>query len=311
MNIPRSCLRLFTAAFSAIIFFTSCEKKEYQTIEELDEENIRNYIQANGLTVQPFENTGIYYQILKEGTGRDISYTERIPLVFTQRSLDGQYQAVDTFATNNRYIDFFGYFPFGSSYAGQPGSPVEKEESIKLVIRQALKKTDGKIRVIVPSRQLWGRNGVRSRGIPPNASIDYTIHVIDDIDQYEDHLIQKAIVNAGYGVNEFTKNSDGVYYKVLSAGSGNPIAIDTTINSQYILRRTDGHVIEENDEFKIKLNQANFGVNAWLTVLPNIRKGGKVRFIAPSKQAYGLSGTSTGSIAPFLALDFEVTVNAE
>ena len=309
MNIPCPRFSLLVACFSAILF-ASCEKKEYQTIEELDEENIRNYIQANGLTVQPFENTGIYYQILQEGTGKNIEYTDRIPMVFTQRSLNGQYQAVDSLHTNSRYADYFGYFPFGSSYAGQPGSPVEKEESMKMVVKRALKKAGGKIRVIVPSRQLWGRNGLRSRGIPPNASIDYTIHVIDDIDQYDDYQIRKAIVNAGYTVDEFTKNNDGVYYKVLSTGSGAPVAIDTTITAQYVLKRTDGQVLEENDEFKIKLNSSNVGVNAWLTVLPNIRRGGKVRLFAPSKQAYGLNGT-TGVIPPFLVLDFEITLNME
>src|SRR5690606_840200 len=135
MNIP--CPRFsLSVAFLSAILFTSCEKKEYQTIEELDEENIRNYIQANGLTVQPFENSGIYYQVLQEGTGKDIEYTDRVPLVFSQRSLDGRYQAVDSLHSNNRYADFFGYFPFGSSYAGQPGSPVEKEESMKQVVKQ-------------------------------------------------------------------------------------------------------------------------------------------------------------------------------
>ncbi len=310
MNIPCPRFSLLVACLSAILF-VSCEKKEYQTIEELDEENIRNYIQANGLTVQLFENTGIYYQVMQEGTGKDIEYTDQVPLVFTQRSLDGQYQAIDSLHSNNRYADFFGYFPFGSSYAGQPGSPVEKEESMKMVVKQVLKKAGGRIRVIVPSRQLWGRNGVRSRGIPPNASIDYTIHVIDDLDQYDDHQIRNAIVNAGYTVDEFTKNSDGVYYKILSAGSGAPVAIDTTINAQYTLRRPDGQIVEENDEFKIKLNAANVGVNAWLTVLPNIRRGGKVRLFAPSKQAYGLSGINSSGIPPFLPLDFEITLNTE
>src|SRR3546814_950219 len=97
-----------------------CSKKEYQSCEELDNANIREYIQQNNLTVHQYKETDLFYQVLEEGTGNPIDYTETYPIVYTVKSLDGKYNAADTLSINNRYADYFGYFPFGSAYAGTP-----------------------------------------------------------------------------------------------------------------------------------------------------------------------------------------------
>src|SRR5690606_33427608 len=127
----------------------------------------------------------------EEGTGNPIDYKKTYPVVYTVKSLDGVYNSADTLSSGNRYAEFFGYFPFGSSYAGTP--TVERQGDFKEVIRDVLKKTNGKIRIIVPSRLMYGRNGDRNRGIPPNASLDYVVTVHDNFVDYEDGVIQRAI----------------------------------------------------------------------------------------------------------------------
>src|SRR5690606_27553594 len=104
----------------AIVSLMGCEKKEYQSFEELDNANIREYIQKNNLTVHQYKETDLFYEVLEEGTGKPIDYTEAYPIVYTVKSLDGVYNSADTLSLNNRYADVFGYFPFGSSAAGTP-----------------------------------------------------------------------------------------------------------------------------------------------------------------------------------------------
>src|SRR5690606_40460199 len=62
--------------FMAIVLLMGCSKKEYQSFEELDNANIREYIDKNNLTVHQYKETDLFYQVLEEGTGNPIDYTE-------------------------------------------------------------------------------------------------------------------------------------------------------------------------------------------------------------------------------------------
>lgn len=302
MQICRFGIALFSAA---ILLFTSCEKKDYQSIEQLDNENINAYIQKHNLNVTQYKDTDLFYEIIREGTGSPISYSETYPVVFTLKSLDETFNANDTLASGNRYIDYFGYFPFGSAYAGSSNSPVERQNDLKDVVKDILQHTNGQIRIIVPSRlTAWGRKGDRDLGIPPNASLDYLITVHDDLDKYEDQVIQKAIANAGFTVEEFTKTEDNIYYKILEQGIGDVITADSTITADYTLRNPAGDSIQTATD--VSLNLASGTITAWPKIIPLINKGGKIRFFTPSKFAYGTSGGN--SIGPFVSLDFEVSI---
>src|SRR5690606_26371888 len=80
----------------AVMSLMGCSKKEYQSFEELDNANIRAYIQQNNLTVHQYKETDLFYQVLEEGTGNPIDYTEVYPIVYTVKSLDGTYNSNDT-----------------------------------------------------------------------------------------------------------------------------------------------------------------------------------------------------------------------
>ncbi|WP_134089418.1 FKBP-type peptidyl-prolyl cis-trans isomerase [Olivibacter sp. XZL3] len=301
-----SLLSLFGVAL-----FAACKKQEYQNIEELDTANIEAYIRANNLQVEPLGNTGMYYQILEEGTGNDISYTGQYPLVYTVKSLDGVYSVADTFAATNRYFDYLGYFlgasPQGSSIASNPNyqGQLEKEEGLKMAIRTALKKTDGQIRVLIPSRLLsYGRNGVPEQGIPSNASMEYVIRVIDSasIPAYEDLSIQKRIEALGLSSNEYEKTESGIYYHINEMGEGDPIlSLDSTLTLSYTAKLLNGAQIDQSDSVNYALRNL---VRSWQEIVPKIRKGGQVHFFSPSSEAYGLGG---GAV-PFSSLEFDVAV---
>lgn len=289
-----------------LIGLGSCEKRTYQTIEELDGANINEYIIKNKLSVNRYKNTNLYYQIIKPGTGNPITFEGTYPLIYTIRSLDGSYQAIDTLASSNRYLDFMGYFPFGNTYAGTPNSPVERQDDLKFVIKDMLQHTNGQIRILVPSRLTgWGRNGNRELGIPPNASMDYLISVYDNLDDYEEGVIQASIVREGFSLAEFTKSPDNIYYKIIEPGTGDPISSTSIVNAKYKLKDPSGKVLEDNTD-GLELNLGGGTITAWTKIIPLIKEGGKIRFFTPSKNAYGPAGND--NVSQFLTLDFEVEI---
>lgn len=303
--------RFFPIIMASVLFLAvGCEKKEYQTIEELDNENIQAYIRQNNLTLERYKETNLYYQVLEPGTGRDIDFRDQFPIVFTIRSLDGKYAANDTLSTANRYADLFGYYPFGASAANDP--VVERTEDFKEVIKEVLQKTNGKIRIVVPSRLLnfGGRNGNPRLGISPNSSMDYVIHVHDNFADYEDAVIHKMITNAGMDVADFEKTENNIYYHILSPGTGDIITADSTVKATYTLRDPAGEVRDSGESVSFNLNGGV--ISSWTDIVPLVRKGGKIRFFTPSPNGYGVTGVpasaTTPGMAPFLSLDFEVEV---
>lgn len=296
---------LVLIAFLAIIGAASCEKREYQTIEELDNENITAYINQNNLQVSRYKNTDLYYEVIRPGTGSEISFEKHYPIVFTIKSLDGQYMATDTLERTNRYYDFMGYFPFGSVQAGMPNSPVERQDDLKYVVKDILQRTNGQIRIIVPSRLTgWGRQGNRELGIPPNASMDYVVTVHDNLQSYEEAVIHEAIQRAGYAVEDFTESPNGIYYRIMEQGSGDEITRLDRIQAKYTLRNTAGVEMESSDSIAFSLNGET--IEAWSKIIPEINVGGTIRLLTPSRFAYGAAGSN--NMAPFMTLDFEVEV---
>ncbi|MGK9117583.1 FKBP-type peptidyl-prolyl cis-trans isomerase [Olivibacter jilunii] len=299
--------------------FAACKKQEYQSIEELDAVSIDSYIRANNLTVQPLGNTGMYYQILEEGKGNDIDYAGRYALVYTVRSLDGVYSVTDTFASASRYFDYLGYFlgaaPQGSIIASNPNyqGQIEREEGLKMAIRSMLKKTDGQIRVLIPSRLLpYGRNGNTDLGIPSNASMDYVIRVIDSASMpaYEDTSIKSYLQKNN--LTGFERTEGGVYYKITEQGAGDSITVDSTININFKLRLFNGAEVTSSDS--LSYAPASW-TDAWKAVLPKLKKGGTMTIVSPSSATYGMPGASVGvgsgtiTIPPFSSVLYELKLN--
>lgn len=311
MNLSVKKISLY--ALLGFSLFAACKKQEYTSIEELDATNIDAYIRANNLTVEPLGNTGMYYQILEEGTGSDISYDKQYPIIYTVKSLDGVYSVADTFAAASRYYDYLGYFlgssPQGSTVANLPSYQklFEEDNGLKMALRTTLKKTNGTLRVLIPSRFLpYGRNGETTIGIPSNASMDFVIKVIDSASMpaYEDFSMRKRIEDLGLNVADFEKTETGIYYNISEQGDGNQITVDSTITCSYKLNLMNGTEVQTVDSAKFLIR--DLFVEAWKEILPKINKGGSVRFLSPSTQAYGYGGSS--STAPFTALDFQISV---
>jgi|UniRef100_UPI004049F831 FKBP-type peptidyl-prolyl cis-trans isomerase FkpA len=284
--------RFFKYTFPGLLLLTilfSCQK-EYETVEVIDDRNVQEYIQLNKINMQQYQGTGIYYQVVSPGTGLEVQYSDKVPALITMRSLDGKYVSVDTFSIANRYYDFLGYY---------------NPEPIRMGVKEVLKKSNGTIRMIIPSRLAFGRNG--SGSIPGNASLDVTVRALDisKLVQYEDFTIKKYLESNS--LTGFTKTTTGLYYKIGQPGTGSPITIESTIVANYTGKLLNGTIFDRalaGSEATFKVNSL---VNGWRQGIPLIKQGGSIRLIVPSTLGYGLEGSSP-SIPAFSVLDFEITV---
>ena len=266
----------------------ACEK-EYDTIEVIDDRNIAAYIQANKLNMVEYQDSGLYYEVVTPGTGADLEYSDQVPLIFTIKSLDGKYVSLDTFSAGNRDYRFLGYV---------------NPEGLRVGIKEGLKKASGTIRMIIPSRSAFGRNGVGT--IPGNASLDLTVKVLDKskLPAYEDFTIQKYM--AANSLTGFTKTASGLYYKIDAPGTGSPIGIDSTIKAEYEGKLLSGTVFDKSAAGSPVSFFLSGVVKGWQEALPLIKEGGTIRMILPSPLGYGMEGDR--GIPAFSPLYFSVKV---
>jgi FKBP-type peptidyl-prolyl cis-trans isomerase len=99
-----------------------------------------------------------------------------------------------------------------------------------------------------------------------------------------------------------TKHSSGMYYQIVSAGSGATPTLASTVKAKYTGKYLDGTVF---DSATTPVQFPLAGVIAgWQLGLPLIQKGGIIKLIIPSSLAYGCTGRSP--IQPYTILYFEV-----
>ena len=284
-------LKNFTKYITGIamgaMLFAAC-KKDYPTIQEIDNQSIQQYLSQNNLNMTRYtfnDTSEFYYQVIKPGTGPAIEYSQQVPLLFSLKSLDGTYSSLDTFS--NRYASYLGYFAL---------------EPVRIAVKEILAKKNGQIRLIIPSRFAYGRNG--SGSIPGNASLDITVSVLDEakLSAYEDFVIQEYLQKNG--MTGFTKSSTGIYYKIANPGTGSAITVDSTVTAKYTGKLLNGNVFDKSDAGASFLLSGT--IAGWRQTVPLLKEGGSMRIVVPSSQAYGMAGNP--SIPAFSPLDFDITV---
>ncbi len=278
---------LICLCLSVLIGLGSCAK-QYATIAEVDTEVVSNYIQANNLSVQQYGQSGIYYQIITQGTGADINYSTQIPLLYTLKTLDGSYSSTDTL--NNRYAGYFGYF---------------KPDSLREVIKNVLVKQGGTIRIIMPSRFAFGKAG--SSNIPGNSSLDFTVTALTaaKLPEYEDYVISNYLQDNN--LTGFTKAPEGYYYKITNPGTGvDAISESSSITVEYTGKLLNGTVFDQTAAGATATFVLGNTIAGWKLALPMLKKEGTMELAIPSSLAYGLSGS--GAIPPFNVLYFSIKV---
>jgi FKBP-type peptidyl-prolyl cis-trans isomerase len=270
--------------FIAFIAISSC-KKETRSLEQIEEETITAYIKSNNLIGFTKDSTGFYYQIISPGTGIDVKYSTFV--IFSQKTTSINATVNFENSISNPILNYAGYV-----------NPVSWRESLIKVKRGAI------IRIITPSNLAFGKNGFNTV-IPGNAILDTRITLANEADRpaYEDTLIQDFL-----STNNITaqKDASGLYYQILTPGTGKTPLSSSTVKVAYTGRLLTGSIFDQATTSAPGSFALNGDIiNGWKIGVPLIKEGGKIRLFIPSRFGYGTFG-SGGTIPPNSILDFDI-----
>lgn len=299
---------IFTVLIAAVAGITSCRKNDADPdVKQFDEEQIQAYIKNNAITGMQRDTSGIYYKVLTPGTGPSLSYADSIGLVFTLKTVDGNYSSADTIS--NHYSDYLGHL-------GTKGYPA----SLQSALLNLAKKYGTRIRLLVPSHIGYGLNGVGQGSstnvntrIEGNQCLDYYIHVInklpgDNQNTYDEQVIKNYIT--ANSLTGYQRTASGLYYKVLLPGVGSAqITDNTTITAFYTVSLLNAFVFNQyNTDPAASLDIPDLikGVQEGLKIAGT--SGVKLSFLIPSYLGYGKTGLTSLSVPGNSCLRFDVQV---
>jgi FKBP-type peptidyl-prolyl cis-trans isomerase FkpA len=285
----------FTFLLFAIIALVSCRKNKYDpTINQYDEDQIKAYISANGISGMTRDTSGMYYKIINPGRDTALKYSSNISMVFTVKSIDGQYISNDTIT--NHYDGFLGHlssttFPLGIATQGL-------QESIYNLLHRA----GGIMRVIVPSRLAYGVSGagvgstsVTTGRIAGNQCLDYYVHIIGD--QTAQNAYDQLVIKNYIATNNLTtmkQDPDGYWYSIDEPGTGTvPITDNSSVVVTYTTWLLNGTIASQYNT----AGGTGFDVPDLITgVQKGLKKygtaGSLMTFLIPSSLAYGKISSS-------------------
>lgn len=274
-------IKYLFALLATLVVFNSC-KKEYESIESIDDAKIQAYIQKNNIPAVK-DPSGYYYQVLEQGTGGPLLNKDSVFYSLNVTSLTGvTYYTPSSYSNEGNYLGYLTPEPY----------------------RNALYtiKRGGKVRVIIPSYLAYGKNGTGM--IPPNEVLVSEITVLPETKQWEidDKVIRSFIADKGLTM---LKNSARVYFNISTEGNGSFITPKSIITVKYKGRLLTGTVFDESGANDL-VRALNGLIVGWQKVLVGVTKGSKLRILIPSDLAYGTTG-STG-IPPNSVLDFDIEI---
>ncbi|GAA3959418.1 hypothetical protein GCM10022246_11080 [Pedobacter ginsengiterrae] len=285
-------LSLFTFLLATILF-TSC-KKEYESIQSVDESAIQAYIKRNNLTFTK-DPSGYYYNVLTPGAGADLKNSDSVFYSFTFKSLNGQIlnQSSDVMIPGT-FLGYTDRFTINSS----PFDFVPVREVLSKL------KRGGTATVIIPSNMAFGKNGIPSLGVESNENIRvdlgiYTQSTRHEIDELEIDNFLKA--NSLTAIRDLSR----VRYIVTQQGTGvDPISSSSTLSVNYTGRLLSGSVFDATEGTASSLPLSGT-IKGW-DILRNFKAGTKVRIFIPSDLGYGPAGN--GTIPGNAVLDFDIEI---
>jgi FKBP-type peptidyl-prolyl cis-trans isomerase FkpA len=278
----RSFLKYTLTCVLLATVFAACEK-EYESIDQVDEQKIQNYITTQKLNLTK-DSSGIYYQVLNQGTGAAPKNSEMVYFTYTAKSVDGkEYFTPQSYAVST---NFLGYV---------------RPEGWRIGLTHINK--GGKIRVVFPSTLGFGRNG--SGIISGNEVLDSELELFGSQAELDDALINRFVVaNSLTGVS---KLPSGVYYKIITPGTGTEnVTLADSITVAYTGRLLNGTIFDSATPAKPLTSKLDGLIGGWKETVPLLKKGGKIRILIPSSLPLGYGPAGSGIIPPNSALDFDI-----
>lgn len=271
-------LGLFTLLLATVIF-SSC-KKDYESVESVDDAAIQTYLKKNNLSFEKDPTKGYYYKINQQGTGSTVANQDSVYYTYSFRTLTGQVlQQTSDLMILGTYLGYTDQFRINSTTVNYIFAPV----------REVLTKLNrgGSATLIMPSHLAFGKNGISALNIGSNENI------LVDLVLYKEskrHEIDELEINKFIANNNLTliKDPSRARYSISTPGTGiDPISVNSTIVANYTVRTLDGVVVQSvtDGTFSSVLGDLYKG---WQLILPGkVTAGGKLRLIIPSDLANG------------------------
>ena len=101
---------------------------------------------------------------------------------------------------------------------------------------------------------------------------------------------EETQITAFASANSITavKHGTGMYYQIVSQGSGATPTLTSTVTITYVGKRLDGSIFDQATS-PVSYKLGDF-IEGWKVGLPLIQKGGQIRLLVPSSMAYGCNG---------------------
>ena len=94
------------------------------------------------------------------------------------------------------------------------------------------------------------------------------------------------------GIN-YTTHSSGVFYEIITQGSGSTASANSKIYITYTGKLLDGTVFDQQNTVNVSGWALSGLIEGWRIGIPLIQKGGRIKLIVPSSLAYGCEPYNT------------------
>lgn len=298
----------YTLLFFGLLALVACRRDRYNpTITQYDDDQIKAYMSANGLSGFSRDTSGIYYKLLNPGRDTALQYTNNVSMVFTVKSVDGKYTSSDTLF--NHYDGFLGHISTTTSPLGLDVVGLQQ------AIHDIVKRNGAIARIIVPSKLAYGVSGAGSGSssntagrIAGNQSLDYYVHLIGDTvaqEAYDDMVIKNYITTNN--ITNIQKDPAGYWYQIREAGPGTvPITYQSSIIVTYTMTLLDGSIASQNNTTNgVAMDIPDLIPGVQMAMKKYGRAGALLTFLFPSRLGYG---KLTTSLPPNSVLKYDVRI---
>lgn len=118
-----------------------------------------------------------------------------------------------------------------------------------------------------------------------------------EIQAVQNYLSANNITNA-------TQHCSGLFYQVITPGSGKTATFCNSANAAYIGKLTNGSTFDQSASYDFVVSSV---IRGWQNGLTLIQQGGRIRLYIPPSLGYGSS--QNGTIPPNSILIFDITLN--
>eukprot|EP01012_Entosiphon_sulcatum_P032245 TRINITY_DN41026_c0_g1_i1.p1 TRINITY_DN41026_c0_g1~~TRINITY_DN41026_c0_g1_i1.p1 ORF type:complete len:306 (-),score=8.65 TRINITY_DN41026_c0_g1_i1:25-942(-) len=294
-------LGLFTLLLATVIF-SSC-KKDYESIQSVDDTAIKSYISKNNLTqMQPDSaKTGFYFQVTNPTDGTLFKNPDSVFYDITVKSMETGVTYLQSPANGNlgTYVGYLSNF-FQSSLSTSTTFNIPALRTAALAL-----KPGGSARILLPSYLAFGKNGIGP--IPSNENLDFTLKTYPYRKQwlFDDDKIKNFLTAKGLTASA-TKDPSRIYYIVNTVGTGDAVNdIESTVVIKYTGRLLDGTSFDSSTDGTFSSTLKGL-IQGWQIMIPKFKVGTKFRMFIPSGLGYGNGGN--GAIPSNAVLDFDIEI---